>query len=176
LGIRDFRPGGGKHTINNFDEGARLGGVKTQSFDEGPGTGGGRGTYRTSHGDFPVAALRGTKTQPNSYKLHAGSRRDGEEYSASSQSIGNGKGIRAGLVILARQSCIPEGRSSAQFGLRPSRPGSHSREQMERAAGTPAEQPEEFHTNSGNDFVPISWNACGMEECAENDAVNLLER
>ena len=37
---------------------AALGGVKTWSFYEGPSSGGGRGRYTASHGDYPAAALR----------------------------------------------------------------------------------------------------------------------
>ena len=35
-----------------------------------------------------------------------------------------------------------------------------------------------MHTNNasdGKEFVGIPWNACGMEECAENDVVDIFE-
>ena len=44
---------------------AVLGGVKTQSFDEGPSIGGGRGLLGNVEGDYPVAALRRAETKQN---------------------------------------------------------------------------------------------------------------
>ena len=48
---------------------ADLGGVKTQSIDQGQASaecmtiGGGRGAFYSTHGDYPVAVLCGVKTQ-----------------------------------------------------------------------------------------------------------------
>ena len=48
---------------HSFDEGAYLWGVKTWSFEGKQLTGGGHRALFNTDGDYPVAALRGVKTQ-----------------------------------------------------------------------------------------------------------------
>ena len=83
---------------------ASLGGVKTQSFDEWQATatcmtvGGGRGALQSTHGDYPIAALRGVKTQ-QANSLH------GENIPEKQAMVVHGKNVQSIQTELDCRTC-----------------------------------------------------------------------
>ena len=116
-------------------------------------TGGGRGAHHNASGDFPIAALAGVKTQSFEHSetdlSHATrlAKKHGKS-STISRSTGGGRGkyFEADGDVPAVCNWTPDAAVVVnQIGI-----------------------------TSGINFVVISWNACGMEKCAENDVVDLL--